>query len=245
MDGDKLLTLSDVRTRAKGQIADSYLQFASLVKGGSVVVAATVLLDIFRFLPAELRLERLIYLVVTVLYSLLPVMTYRRGVILATPPLKFGDYFWPLMMGFSEIAAFTALGADLFNQDYRRGEHDFRLYWFASIAANAFAAVILVSTRWGVATRDRYEVVLHPLVEEYRGWMDADRRGAAAILLTMLAMLVWLSVDSTPTLHVPVIGVLDAAMAVVVAIAVISVAICGQAVRQYNVIIKRSDALNG
>lgn len=236
------ISVEDVRNRAKAQVPDVYAQFASLVKSGSVVTASIVLIDILRSVtPGMIRDERLFYFFVTALLCLVPLVTYRRGAILAAAILDVRDYLFPLLMGAAEIATFLVLGGDIGSAGLATDKgFDFHEWWFSAVAAQSLCAVGLTWTRAGEVIPSRYAVELGPIVQMYGTWIRRDIFGATFFTLLAAAAAIAAHCGATPYfLPIPwTAWQVDALALVAAALGALSCLVCFIAVHQFNDIVR-------
>lgn len=231
----------DVRARVKGQVPDVYVQFATLTKGGSVVAAAIVLMDVFRDLPVSLLADRLFYFSVSVLFAMVPLITYRRGVIMATTVLSIQDYTWPMLMGIAEIVMFISLSGDLGDRGILGAggletDFDFRALWFGMVFTTAVCAAFLILSRLRADLIQSYDQGMTDVVNKYRKWIKKDMIGAivvASVSGTALVLLLgWPHLDSIYLEIYP--AYVDLFKVIAICLCLGSIYICVRTIGQFN-----------
>jgi hypothetical protein len=227
-----------VNARLTDQVGGLYTDFAGLVKGGTVVIAATVALQICTRLQIGDAIERMFYFTVSISMSLIPLITYRTGVLLSTGYVTFRDYLFPTLMGVTEIALFVVLGPDADKKATTISSLGFQPWWFTAIALNALSAVGLVSARLHETHEEDYAPALRELYRTYRGWLVSDRVGAIGVCLIAASTWAFQVFPDFRHFNVPYVGWrFDSYLAVAGLVGLVSLHVCALGVRHHNEVI--------
>lgn len=174
------ITRSDLEHRFKDFTSDFYSRMAFLAKGGVLTIAAITFIELFPDAAGRPIVERVIFFSASFVEVLVPIVTYRRGLLLASPRIALFDYIAPLGMAGAEIMMFKVLSSDW------TSPVDYRASWFLAVAFHGLFAVALVWTRLRMTRVSDFGDDLATIVRRYRGWLRRDLLGAGILAIAAL-----------------------------------------------------------
>lgn len=176
------ITRQDLDVRFKALTADFYSQMVFLVKGAVITIAVVALLETFPRVAGQQLTDRMIFFGASFFDVLIPVVTYRRGMLLTSPRIHLLDYISPLGMGACEVMMFWVLSPE------RSTGVDYKMLWFLAVSMHAFFAVVLIFTRLASSPKRDFAEDLHELLSRYKRWLVIDLAGAAFLCVSTFAV---------------------------------------------------------
>ena len=205
------MSSADESFQVDGHIGDLYRQIANSVQQAAVAGSVTAFLALVSITGTP---DRLWYLLFAFVYAQVPVVTYRRGSRISSPPLGVADYAFTYGMAATNFASFALLPA-------LPAEAEFRAWWWLTIALNALCAVGLVATRLACTANSRH-----------RGWLSSDLNGAGGVTLGSLVIAASVY-DFGPFVSIGSVSI-DYSLVAGAVLAIISIFICVKSIAQEN-----------
>lgn len=183
------VTPSILRERAQNYTYSSYMQSVYLIQNGVFVMAAFALINILN----QQSLWTMVHLgalwIAAFFLSIVPLLTWTRGALLTNSDFRLGDSIFPYIFGMAEYGLFIFLTPTLGLYSGQTADTDLSRvpkFWYFAVAAHAWSAVGLITTRIRAGGLETFHPSLRELGIAYMGWMKRDRcrAGAAATLLT-------------------------------------------------------------